>query len=76
MEPQVLINIIIGIAAFFGGYVINSITRAIEKIEDRLQTMPDRYVAKEDYRRDIDEIKSILKSIFDKLDVKADKWTH
>ena len=70
MEPQVLINIIIGIAAFFGGYVINSITRAIE---DRLQSMPDRYVAKEDYRRDIDEIKSILKSIFDKLDVKADK---
>ena len=54
MEPQVLINIIIGIAAFFGGYVINSITRAIEKIEDRLQSMPDRYVAKEDYRRDID----------------------
>jgi hypothetical protein len=46
MEPQVLINIIIGIAAFFGGYVINSITRAIEKIEDRLQSMPDRYVAK------------------------------
>ena len=73
MEPQVLINIIIGIAAFFGGYVINSITRAIEKIEDRLQSMPERYVATVDYRRDIDEIKSILKSIFDKLDVKADK---
>ena len=73
MEPQVLINIIIGIAAFFGGYVINSITRAIEKIEDRLQSMPERYVAQEDYRRDIDEIKNILKSIFDKLDVKADK---
>jgi hypothetical protein len=35
--------------------------------------MPERYVAKEDYRRDIDEIKSILKSIFDKLDIKADK---
>ena len=68
-----LINIIIGIAGFFGGYVINSITRSIEKIDERLQTMPDRYVAKEDYRRDIDEIKSILKSIFDKLDVKADK---
>ena len=73
MEPQVLINIIIGIAAFFGGYVINSITRSIEKIEERLQTMPDRYVAKEDYRRGINEIKKILKSIFDKLEVKAAK---
>jgi len=30
-------------------------------------------VAKNDYRSDITEIKSILKQIFDKLDNKADK---
>jgi len=31
------------------------------------------YVTKEDYHRDIDEIKNICKQIFDKLDNKADK---
>jgi hypothetical protein len=30
-------------------------------------------VAKDDYRSDIAEVKSILKQIFDKLDGKADK---
>jgi hypothetical protein len=31
------------------------------------------YVQKDDYRRDIDEVKGMLKQIFDKLDNKADK---
>jgi hypothetical protein len=35
--------------------------------------MPKMYVAKEDYHRDIDEIKEICKQIFKKLDGKADK---
>jgi hypothetical protein len=35
--------------------------------------MPLTYVAKDDYRRDIDDIKEMLGKIFDKLDAKVDK---
>lgn len=73
MDTQSLINIVVALAGFFGGWVINSITKSIEKIEDKLSDIPTKYVAKDDYRRDIDEMKTMLKSIFDKLDAKADK---
>ena len=73
MEPQSVINVVLGVTGFFGGWVLNSLTRSITRIEDRLQEMPSTYVAKDDYRRDIDEVKGLLKSIFDKLDNKADK---
>ena len=33
----------------------------------------EKYVSKNDYHRDIDEIKNICRQIFDKLDNKADK---
>jgi hypothetical protein len=35
--------------------------------------MPHVYVAKEDYKADISEIKFMLARIFDKLEAKADK---
>jgi hypothetical protein len=38
-----------------------------------MQDLPHVYVAKDDYRSDIAEIKDILKQIFNKLDNKQDK---
>jgi len=73
METQAIFNVIIGIAAFFGGWVLNNITKAIERLDSDVRDMPKTYVSKEDYHRDIDEIKSICKQIFDKLDAKQDK---
>jgi hypothetical protein len=73
MEMQALFNIIIGVAAFFGGWVLNSITKAIERLDKDVRDMPHMYVTKEDYHRDVDEIKEICKQIFNKLDGKADK---
>jgi hypothetical protein len=73
MESQSVFNIVVGIAAFFGGWVLNNITKAIERLDTDVRNMPFNYVTKEDYHRDIDEIKSICKQIFDKLDNKADK---
>ena len=70
---QIVFNIIIGLAAFFGGWVLNNITKAIERLDKDVREMPKMYVAKEDYHRDIDEIKEICKQIFKKLDSKADK---
>jgi hypothetical protein len=48
-------------------------TRSIQKLEDKVNELPKEYVAKDDYRVDIAEVKEILKQIFDKLDNKADK---
>ena len=73
MDTQQIFNVIVGLAAFFGGWVLNNITKAIERLDDDVRDLPHMYVGKEDYHRDIDEIKDICKQIFNKLDNKADK---
>ena len=73
MDNQQIFNIVVSIAGFLAVYVFNSTTKQIQRIEDKLNELPKEYVAKDDYRSDITEIKSILKQIFDKLDNKADK---
>jgi len=70
---QQIFNAVVALAAFLGGWILNNITRAIERLDSDVRAMPHDYVAKEDYRRDIDEIKEICKQIFNKLDNKADK---
>lgn len=73
MDYQVLFNIAVGLAGVFGGWVLNRIYSAIDRLDRDVREMPLRYVTKEDYRRDIDELKDICKQIFKKLDNKADK---
>ena len=73
MENQQLFNIVVAIAGFFAAYVLNNMTRQIQKLEDKVNAMPTTYVIKDDYKADIAEVKTILKQIFDKLDSKADK---
>jgi alpha-D-ribose 1-methylphosphonate 5-triphosphate synthase subunit PhnG len=73
MDVQQLFNAIVSIAGFLAVYVINTLTRQITKLEDKINEMPHAYVAKDDYRADIAEIKDILKQIFNKLDNKQDK---
>ena len=73
MEVQQLFNAIVSVAGFLAVYVINTLTRQITKLEDKINNMPHEYVIKDDYRSDITEIKDILKQIFNKLDNKQDK---
>jgi hypothetical protein len=73
VENQQLFNIVVAIAGFFAVYVLNNMTRQIQKLEDKVNALPTTYVIKGDYREDIAEVKMILKQIFDKLDAKADK---
>lgn len=73
MDNQQLFNLVVSVAGFLAIYVINQLTRTIQKLEDKVNDLPHTYVAKDDYRSDITEIKSILKQIFDKLDNKQDK---
>ena len=69
MDTQNLINITFGVIGFLGGYVINSITRTVNKLEDKMSL----FVIKDDYRSDMQDIKNMLTKIFDKLDNKVDK---
>jgi hypothetical protein len=72
-DAQILFNIAVGIAGMFGGWILNNISRSIERLDKDVRQMPLTYVTRADYRSDIDEIKSILGRIWDKLDDKADK---
>lgn len=73
MDYQILFNIAVGAAGMFGGWVLTRIYTAIDRLDNDVRAMPEKYVYKEDYRRDIYEIKDICKQIFDKLDNKVDK---
>jgi cell fate (sporulation/competence/biofilm development) regulator YmcA (YheA/YmcA/DUF963 family) len=73
MDNQQIFNIVVSIAGFLAVYVFNNTTKQIQRLEDKLNELPKEYVAKDDYRSDITEIKDILKQIFNKLDSKADK---
>lgn len=73
MDYQVLFNITVGLSGVLGGWMLNNITRSINVLDRDVRDMPKVYITKEDYRRDIDELKDICKQIFAKLDSKADK---
>jgi len=73
METQALINAAIAVAGFLGGWILNRIMRSLDRLDEDVRKLPEKYVAKEDYRRDISEIKDMLEKIFCKLDHKADK---
>ena len=73
MDYQVFFNSALRLAAFLGGWTLNSITKAIERLDNDVRNMPHSYVNKDDYRNDIKEIKDMLGKIFDRLETKADK---
>lgn len=73
METQVIFNIAIACAGGLALWVLNEMTRKIQRLEDKIENLPHDYVSKDDYRVDIKEVKDILRQIFDKLDNKQDK---
>jgi len=73
MDYQVFFNAALGLAAFLGGWTLNSITKAIERLDADVRNMPHAYLSKDDYRNDLKDVKDMLGKIFDRLDTKADK---
>jgi predicted RNA-binding protein with EMAP domain len=73
VDYQVLFNLAITAAAFFGGWTLNRIYSAIDRLDNDVRNLPHEYVSKDDYRTDMKEIKEQLSKIIDKLDGKADK---
>ena len=73
MDKQALFNVLVGLAGAFGGWILNNISRSIQRLDDDVRKMPLTYVTQTTYQRDIDEVKAMLGKIFDKLDSKQDK---
>jgi len=73
MDYQILFNIAVAIAGFFGGWTLNRIYIAIDRLDGDVRSMPHDYVSRDDYKADIRDIREMLGKIFDKLDNKADK---
>jgi hypothetical protein len=53
--------------------VWDSIRLLQDDVKDLERAMHTKYVSKDDYRADIQDIKSMVKAIFDRLERKADK---
>jgi hypothetical protein len=73
MDYQVMFNLAVTAASFFGGWILSRIYTAIDRLDDDVREIPKAYVSKDDYREDLREIKDLLGAIFKRLDNKADK---
>lgn len=75
--PQDFVNIIIGVAGAAMGWMLKVVWDSIRLLQDEMKVLErevhTRYVSKDDYRTDIQELKDMLRAIFERLDRKADK---
>ena len=74
---QDTINLMITLSGAVFGWILRVVWESIRKLQDEMNAFQrevhTEYVNKDDYRKDIIEVKEILGKIFDKLDRKADK---
>jgi hypothetical protein len=74
---QDLYNIAVGVAGAAIGWMLKVVWESVRILQDEMKRVERElhtsYVSKDDYRKDILEVKDILKQIFDRLDRKADK---
>ena len=77
MENQHLINALIGGGFAILGWFARELWGAVKELRADLVTLrenlPKVYLARDDYKDDIREIKAMLAKIFEKLDAKVDK---
>ena len=57
MDYQMLFNIAFAIAGFLGGWVLNNLSKTIERLDDDVRAMPHTYVSKDDWREAMKEIR-------------------
>ena len=68
-----MFNIAVVVVAFFGGWMVNRVFVLLDRLDEDMKLVPEKYIAKDDYREDIREIKDLLGAIFKRLENKADK---
>ena len=73
LTGQVIFDAVILIAGFLTAWAYTRIFTLLDRIDADMKQIPEKYVAKDDYREDIREIKEMLGAIFKRLEGKADK---
>ena len=77
MDNQHLINALIGGGFAILGWFARELWAAVKELKSDLgklrEDLPKEYVARDDYREDIRDIKAMLAKIFEKLEQKADR---
>lgn len=77
LDVQALIDIVLGSLITIIAWLARELWGAVKELKNDVAKLrgdlPREYVLKEDYRRDIYEMKDMLSKIFDKLDAKVDK---
>lgn len=77
MENQDLINISLGLLTTILGWVGRELWEAVKELKNDLtklrEDLPKDYVSRTDFRDDINEIKSMLQRVFDRLENKVDR---
>jgi hypothetical protein len=77
MDYQQVLNIALSLAMTIVGWFARELWSAVKELKADLaklrEDLPKEYVAKNDYRQDIRELKEMMSKIFDKIDAKQDK---
>lgn len=77
MDTQQLLNIGLSAVMVVIGWFARELWAAVKELKVDLSKMredlPKVYLAKDDYRSDLKDIRDMLGKIFDKLDAKQDK---
>ena len=77
MDNQSILNILLSSASLVLGWFLREMWAAVKELKSDLsklrEELPKDYVARDDYRQDIREVKEMLNKLFDRLDNKADK---
>jgi hypothetical protein len=72
MENQQFINLFFGVGLTVMGWFARELWAAVKDLKTDLaklrENLPKDYIAKDDYKEDIREIKSMLAKIFEKLE--------
>ena len=73
MDNQQFINLALcGIMTVIGWFA-RELWTAVQDLKTDLSKLPTIYVARQDYKDDMREVKEMLSKIFDRLENKADK---
>jgi len=70
-------NIIIGVVGATVGWMLKVVWESIRELQNSMKDIEreihTKYVSKDDYKNDIQELKEMCNAIFERLDRKADK---
>ena len=72
MEQQT-INLILSSCMGVAGWFARELWTAVQELKNDLSKLPLVYVARQDYKDDMREVKEMLGKIFDRLENKVDK---